>query len=197
MNKIILASASPRRKEILEQIGLEFNIVPSTCSEVITKDIPKEIVEELAYQKAQEVFEKVGESSIVIGADTIVVYNGKIMGKPKDEDDAFNMINELQSNTHIVYTGVCVFIKENDEIKKIVFSEATQVSVYPMSKDQIRDYIATKEPMDKAGAYAVQGRFTIYIKKIDGDYNNVVGLPVAKLYNEMLDIGIDLYNYNN
>lgn len=192
MKKIVLASASPRRKEILEQIGLVFDIIPSTCSEVVTKEIPKEIVEELACQKAQEIFEKIGEPSIVIGADTIVVYNGKIMGKPKDEDDAYNMINELQSNTHIVYTGVCVYIKENDEVKKIVFSEATQVSVYPMNKDQILDYIATKEPMDKAGAYAVQGRFAIYIKKIDGDYNNVVGLPIARLYNELLKNGIVL-----
>lgn len=192
MKRIVLASASPRRKEILEQIGLEFDIIPSTCSEVITKEIPKEIVEELACQKAQEVFEKIGESSIVIGADTIVVFNNKIMGKPKDEDDAYIMINELQSNTHIVYTGVCVFVKENDEVKKIVFSEATQVSVYPMNKEQILEYIATKEPMDKAGAYAVQGKFAIYIKKIDGDYNNVVGLPIAKLYNELLKHGIVL-----
>lgn len=192
MKKIILASASPRRKEILEQIGLCFDIIPSTCSEVITKNVPQDIVEELACQKAQEVFEKTGESSIVIGADTIVVYNGKIMGKPKDEEDAFNMISELQSNTHVVYTGVCVLIKENNITKKIVFSEATNVSVYPMSKEQVLDYIATKEPMDKAGAYAVQGRFAVFIKKIDGDYNNVVGLPIARLYNEMKEIGINL-----
>ncbi len=192
MKKIVLASASPRRKEILEQIGLSFDIIPSTCSEVITKNIPKDIVEELACQKAQEIFEKVGESSIVIGADTIVVSNNKIMGKPKDEEDAFNMLNELQANTHVVYTGVCVFVKENELIKKLVFSEATNVSMYPISKKQILDYIATKEPMDKAGAYAVQGKFAIYIKKIDGDYNNVVGLPIARLYNEMLNIGINL-----
>ncbi len=192
MKKIVLASASPRRKEILEQIGLSFDIVPSTCSEVITKNVPKDIVEELACQKAQEIFEKVGESSIVIGADTIVVSNNKIMGKPKDEEDAFNMLNELQANTHVVYTGVCVFVKENKMIKKLVFSEATNVSMYPISKKQILDYIATKEPMDKAGAYAVQGKFAIYIKKIDGDYNNVVGLPIARLYNEMLNIGINL-----
>ncbi len=192
MKKIVLASASPRRKEILEQIGLSFDIIPSTCSEVITKNIPKDIVEELACQKAQEIFEKVGESSIVIGADTIVVSNNKIMGKPKDEEDAFNMLNELQANTHAVYTGVCVFVKENELIKKLVFSEATNVSMYPISKKQILDYIATKEPMDKAGAYAVQGKFAIYIKKIDGDYNNVVGLPIARLYNEMLNIGINL-----
>lgn len=192
MKRIVLASASPRRKEILEQIGLSFDIAPSTCSEVITKNVPKDIVEELACQKAQEVFEKVGESSIVIGADTIVVSNNKIMGKPKDEEDAFNMLNELQANTHVVYTGVCVFVKENELITKLVFSEATNVSMYPISKKQILDYIATKEPMDKAGAYAVQGKFAIYIKKIDGDYNNVVGLPIARLYNEMLNIGINL-----
>lgn len=192
MKKIILASSSPRRREILEQIGIDFDIIPSSCSEVITKDVPKDIVEELAFQKAQEVFEKTDENAIVIGADTIVVLNDDIMGKPKDEKDAFDMLNELQDNTHTVYTGVCVFMKEKEQIKKIVFSEATKVSVYPMAKEQILDYIATGEPMDKAGAYAVQGRFAIYIKKIDGDYNNVVGLPIARLYMEMLEHGIDL-----
>ncbi len=192
MKKIVLASASPRRKEILEQIGINFDIIPSTCDEVITKDVPKDIVEELARQKAYEVFKKLDNPDIVIGADTIVVLNDTIMGKPKDEKDAFDMLSKLQDNTHIVYTGVCVLIKENNAIRKLVFSEATKVSMYPMTKEQILDYIATKEPMDKAGAYAVQGKSAIYIKKIDGDYNNVVGLPIARLYNEMLEFGIDL-----
>lgn len=192
MKKIVLASASPRRKEILEQIGIGFDIIPSTCDEVITKDVPKDIVEELAQQKAYEVFKKLDNPDIVIGADTIVVLNDTIMGKPKDEKDAFDMLGRLQDNTHIVYTGVCVLIKENNAIRKLIFSEATKVSMYPMSEEQILDYIATKEPMDKAGAYAVQGKSAIYIKKIDGDYNNVVGLPIARLYNEMLELGIDL-----
>lgn len=192
MKKIVLASASPRRKEILEQIDINFDIIPSTCDEVITKNVPKDIVEELAQQKAYEVFKKLDNPDIVIGADTIVVLNDTIMGKPKDEKDAFDMLDKLQANTHIVYTGVCVLIKENNETTKLVFSEATKVSMYPMTKKQILDYIATKEPMDKAGAYAVQGKSAIYIKKIDGDYNNVVGLPIARLYNEMLELGIDL-----
>jgi len=114
------------------------------------------------------------------------------MGKPKDEIDAFNMLDNLQNRTHTVYTGVCIYINENNEIKKLLFSEATNVTMYPMSKEQIYDYIATKEPMDKAGAYGIQGKSAIYIKKIDGDYNTVVGLPIARLYTEMLELGIDL-----
>lgn len=192
MKKIVLASASPRRKEILEQVGISFDIIPSTSDEVITKDVPKDIVEELAEQKAYEVFSNLSNPSIVIGADTIVVLNNSIMGKPKDENDAFSMLNNLQNNAHTVYTGVCVYINENNEIKKLLFSEATNVSMYPMTKEQIYDYIATKEPMDKAGAYGIQGKSAIYIRKIDGDYNTVVGLPIARLYNEMLELGIDL-----
>jgi len=192
MKKIVLASASPRRKEILEQVGISFDIIPSTSDEVITKNVPKDIVEELAEQKSYEVFSNLSNPSIVIGADTIVVLNDSIMGKPKDEIDAFNMLDNLQNKTHTVYTGVCVYINQNNEVKKLLFSEATNVTMYPMSKEQIYDYIATKEPMDKAGAYGIQGKSAIYIKKIDGDYNAVVGLPVARLYTEMLDLGIDL-----
>lgn len=192
MKKIVLASASPRRKEILEQVGISFDIIPSTSDEVITKDVPKDIVEELAEQKAYEVFSNLSNPSIVIGADTIVVLNNSIMGKPKDEIDAFNMLDNLQNKTHTVYTGVCIYINKNNEVKKLLFSEATNVTMYPMSKEQIYDYIATKEPMDKAGAYGIQGKSAIYIKKIDGDYNTVVGLPIARLYTEMLKLGIDL-----
>ncbi len=192
MKKIVLASASPRRKEILEQVGISFDIIPSTSDEVITKDVPKDIVEELAEQKAYEVFSNLSNTSIVIGADTIVVLNNSIMGKPKDEIDAFNMLDNLQNKTHTVYTGVCIYINKNNEVKKLLFSEATNVTMYPMSKEQIYDYIATKEPMDKAGAYGIQGKSAIYIKKIDGDYNTVVGLPIARLYTEMLKLGIDL-----
>ena len=194
MKKIILASASPRRKEILEQVGISFDVIPSTCDEVITKTSPKEIVEELAQEKAYEIFKNQKGQSIVIGADTIVVLNNSIMGKPKDEIDAYNMLNDLQNNTHTVYTGVCVYISQNDEVQKLLFSEATDVTMYPMTKEQINDYISTKEPLDKAGAYGIQGKSAVYIKKIDGDYNTVVGLPIARLYNEMLKHGIDLKN---
>ncbi len=192
MKKIVLASASPRRKEILEQVGISFDIIPSTSDEVITKNVPKDIVEELAEQKAYEVFSNLSNPSIVIGADTIVVLSNSIMGKPKDEIDAFNMLDNLQNRTHTVYTGVCVYINKNNEVKKLLFSEATNVTMYPMTKEQIYDYIATKEPMDKAGAYGIQGKSAVYVKKIDGDYNTVVGLPIARLYIEMLKLGIDL-----
>ncbi len=192
MKNIILASASPRRKEILEQIGLSFDVVPSTSEEIITKSIPRDVVEELAEQKAYEVFNEVDKPCIVIGADTIVVLDETIMGKPKDEKDAYNMLDRLQGNTHTVYTGVCVYIRENEDVKKVLFSEATEVTMYLMTSEQIYNYIDTKEPMDKAGAYGIQGKSAIYIKSISGEYNNVVGLPVARLYNELLIHGVDL-----
>lgn len=197
MKKIILASASPRRKELLEQMGLKFEIIPSKSEEVITKTVPSEVVKELATQKASEIADKVSQSCIVIGSDTIVVLDNKIMGKPKDEQDAFDMLKSLQNNTHTVYTGICVIDKNDKETKKYIFCEATNVTMYPMSDKQILDYIATKEPMDKAGAYGIQGKSAIYIKSIDGEYYTVVGLPIARLYNEMLAHGIDLKDYND
>ena len=195
MKKIVLASASPRRKELLEQIGVDFDIIPSTSEELITNSIPIDIVQKLAEQKAQEVYDKLDNPSIVIGADTIVVLNDIIMGKPKNEKDAYNMLKSLQNNVHTVYTGVCVLINEKNDTKKILFSEATEVSMYPMSDEQIYSYINTKEPMDKAGAYAIQGKCAIYIKSISGEYNNVVGLPIARLYNELMKYGVDLKKY--
>ncbi|QSX05032.1 septum formation inhibitor Maf [Sedimentibacter sp. zth1] len=195
MEKIILASSSPRRKELLEQVGINFDILPSNEEEIITKINPSEIVEELSLQKANSVLKMVTNDSIIIGADTIVSLNNNIMGKPHDKNDAYNMLKQLQNNTHTVYTGVCVIIKKGIDCKVIVFHDSTDVTMYPMTNKQIYDYIDTNEPFDKAGSYGIQGQSAIYIKKICGDYNNVVGLPIAKLYNTLLDIGIDLKNY--
>ncbi len=185
MNNIILASASPRRKELLEQIGLLFTIEVSSVEEVITKTVPHEIVMELSAQKAIDVKRKTGTDSIVIGADTIVAYRNaeteQILGKPKGEEQAYQMLKNLQGNSHHVYTGVTICF----EAKVHTFYEKTKVEVYPMSDEQIWDYIKTKEPMDKAGAYGIQGRFAAYIKGIEGDYNNVVGLPIGRLYQEL------------
>lgn len=208
--KTILASASPRRRELLEQMGITFEIRPAKGAEVITKTVPEEVVQELAYQKAYEVAqtilceageEKEPDQEIVrvIGADTIVVYQDIIFGKPTDQADASRMLQMLQGNTHQVYTGVCVIdlfaqddveslSKEsslNKEKMKIhVFAEKTDVMMYPVSDKEIKEYIETGECMDKAGAYAIQGISAKFIQKIKGDYYNVVGLPVARLYQE-------------
>lgn len=186
MRNIILASSSPRRKQLLEQVGLEFRVVTSDADEHSDKKSPEEYVMELSSIKAKAVKEKLIEensydNTVVIGSDTIVYHNGRVLLKPKDEDDAFSIISSFAGDKHQVYTGVTFCI--DDEV--ISFYEKTDVFVYEMSQDEIISYIKTGEPMDKAGAYGIQGYFAEYIKGICGDYNNVVGLPVARLMHEL------------
>lgn len=184
--KIILASASPRRRELLTKMGLEFEVIPSKGEEIITKTSPAEVVMELAEQKAREVAESFGDGTLLIGADTVVVKDGKILGKPKDESDAVSMLSMLSGTVHQVYTGVCLIRKRNGKTEVHTFYESTDVEFYPMSEKEIAEYVATGEPMDKAGAYGIQGKCAVYIKGIRGDYNNVVGLPIARLYHEIV-----------
>lgn len=183
MKQIVLASQSPRRRELLEQLGLEFTIQPSTVEEKVTSEDPVEVVRELSRQKAQDVADQMekehpGHDMVVLGADTIVVYKGRILGKPADRDDAEKMLHMLQGNTHSVYTGVTLIGKG----KSVTFAEETKVKMYPVSHEEITWYIETKEPDDKAGSYAVQGLGARFIQKIEGDYNNVVGLPAGRIY---------------
>ena len=188
--KIILASASPRRRELLTQMGLEFEVRPSCGEEIITKEIPAEAVMELAEQKAAEIAgltaqERPDEEVLVIGADTVVVKDHQILGKPKDEEDAVRMLHRLSGEVHQVYTGVCLIILGKGQQKTRTFYESTDVHFYPMTDQEILDYVNTGDPMDKAGAYGIQGLCGKYIRGIEGDYNNVVGLPIARLYQEM------------
>lgn len=204
--KIILGSASPRRKELLSQIGVEFTVRVSKKEEVYHSDVPEEIVKELALMKAQNVVEDLAlerenaengsqtaepealgaeglKNIVIIGADTIVVLDQKILGKPRDEEDAFRMLHALQGRTHEVYTGVAVLDYDSDgrlEVRNQAVR--TEVYVHEMTKAEIRGYIAGGESMDKAGAYGIQGSFAKYIDRIDGDYYNVVGLPVSFVY---------------
>lgn len=208
MDSIILASASPRRRELLSQIGIEYEVIPSRKEEVVTNTVPSEIVMELAKQKAEDiVMQTKCRGKFVLGADTIVALDGEIMGKPVDEKDAFSMISKLQNNVHQVYTGVAIStLKEDDTIFSHTFYEETSVYVYPMTEEEIWEYIKTKstsnnskvskwdknrEPYeceDKAGAYGIQGPFAAYIKGIQGDYNNVVGLPIGRVWQELKNI---------
>lgn len=188
MKKIILASASPRRKELMEQMGLEFDICPASGEEVIKSENPADAAKELSLQKTSEIAAQSEEDAIVIGADTIVVFENKIMGKPRSEKDAFHMLTLLQGKTHSVYTGVSL-VRIRDK-KTVTFAEETKVTLYPVDAETIRNYIKTKEPMDKAGAYAIQGSFAVHIQKIYGEYSNVVGLPVARLYHELKKFGL-------
>lgn len=178
MKSLILASGSPRRKEILEQVGLAFCITPSDVEEVITKQVPSDIVMELSRQKAEDVYAKyVAEDVIVLGADTVVAYGGKILGKPADEADAAEMLRMLSGNVHSVFTGVTLVSEQGT----VSFYEETEVEFYEMSEEEIQGYIASGEPMDKAGSYGIQGKAAAFIKGIRGDYYNVVGLPVARV----------------
>lgn len=205
MDSIILASASPRRRELLSQIGIQYEVIPSRIEEVVTSTVPSEIVMELAKQKAEDIVLQKGKvGKIVLGADTIVALNGEVMGKPTHKEDAYAMIKKLQDNVHQVYTGVSFSVlKEDGTVYSHSFYEETQVKVYPMTEEEIWNYIGTKtssnnaefskwdkenipyECEDKAGAYGIQGPFAAYIQGIEGDYNNVVGLPVGRVYQEL------------
>ena len=220
--KIILASASPRRRELLTQIGLPFEVVVSEAEEKITSTEPARVVEELSAQKAEAVWEKLnfditesvrndagepenrsGETTgsrresgtvtkdeIVLGADTVVACDGKILGKPKDTEDAARMLTMLQGRAHEVYTGVTILYGENGEKKALTFHEKTTVHFCPMTEAQIREYVAAGDPMDKAGSYGIQGFCARYIRGIEGDYNNVVGLPAGRVYQELHKMGL-------
>lgn len=188
--KIYLASVSPRRKELLRQVGISFQAVPSGVEEKITKEKPDEVVEELSYQKAVDVCGKLAkegkEDFVVIGADTVVSAWGKILGKPVDKADAARMLKELQGGSHQVYTGVTIAWKYQDMAPMYAtFSECTDVTMYAMTDEEIKTYVDSGEPMDKAGAYAIQGLCAAHIQGICGDYNNVVGLPVGRLCQEL------------
>ena len=224
MNEIIiLASGSPRRRELLTQIGIPFKVIPALSEERTQSCDPEEICRSLATGKAEEVAKRImdaravysaqeteifrdscdgetAESSLygeiprevassrrvrIIGADTIVVLRREILGKPKDAEDAARMLTELSGCAHEVMTGVCVIdLCEGRRVSEASFSECTKVFVSGLTPQDIEDYIATGEPFDKAGAYGIQGVFARYIEKIEGDYNNVVGLPVGRLFRE-------------
>ena len=191
MRKIILASASPRRRELLEQGGIPFTVIPSQAEEKITTEQPGQAVEELSYLKCSDIYEKSLGDVLVIGADTVVASEGKILGKPSSQKDAVKMLQSLQGREHEVYTGVTIMAREGNENRKKTFHEKTKVVFYPMSDEEIRSYVTTGEPLDKAGAHGIQGKSAVFIKEISGDYNNVVGLPLARLYQELKNMGIE------
>ena len=181
MKHIILASASPRRKEILELADLKFDVMPSDAQEITTKTAPNEGGMELASIKAKDIYKKSEKQSMIVGADTVVAYQGQILGKPTDKADAKRMLTMLSGQTHEVYTGVCVI----EDGKTKTFYEETKVTFYEISDEQIDHYIKTGEPMDKAGSYGIQGKAAVFIKGIEGDYYNVVGFPIARFLQEI------------
>ena len=170
---------------------MEFQIQPACGEERLETEDPVEAVKMLALQKAREVAERTEDPALVIGSDTVVASRGKILGKPRDKEEAFRMLKELQNASHMVYTGVAVVDTVTGEIV-VHFAEGTKVSMYPMTEEWIWRYIETGEPMDKAGAYAIQGGCMPYIRELQGEYTTVVGFPAARFYQELLKKGIDL-----
>ena len=187
----ILASASPRRRELLRQIELPFEVSPSEADENIERETPELLVEELSRRKCAEVGNRIGGECLVLGADTVVALGDQVLGKPGTEERAAEMLRMLSGKAHKVCTGVTLGeFREGKLQRQTTFSEVTEVFLYPLSEGEIREYIASGEPMYKAGAYGIQGRFAKFVKKIYGDYNNVVGLPAARVYQEIKKLGL-------
>lgn len=184
---IILASNSKRRYDLLKLMGVSFTAIPSGADESVQSGIsPDEMVCELSYRKAKHVFDKLSNNNdvCVIGSDTVVVHDGKIIGKPDSKQNAFNILKELSGNTHTVYTGLALITAN----RTLIDFDSTDVTFAHLSDKDITDYIDSGDPMDKAGAYGIQGPFCVNIEKINGSYFTVIGLPVHKLHRMLVAI---------
>lgn len=183
--RIILASNSPRRRELLHQIFDSFDVIKSNFNEeVVDEKNPEELVKVLSSKKAEEVFDKIESNEselLVIGGDTLVYFDGQVLGKPKDEKDAYNTLKKLQGNKNEVYSAFTVILKKDGKIIKETVLSKSIVTMKAMTDEEIEEYIKTGEPMDKAGSYAVQGIGNKFIDNIEGSYNSVVGLDIEKL----------------
>lgn len=188
---LLLASASPRRKELLTQAGYTFTVVPANVDETVTPGTPPEqIVMQLARTKAVAVFESHPQDT-VLAADTIVVFQNRILGKPKNEDEAKAMLRLLSGGRHDVYTGFCICHGKETHCE----AQRTEVEFFPLSEQEIENYVKTGEPMDKAGAYGIQGRGALLVKEISGDFYNVMGLPIGRIYRILRDMQKDTENF--
>ena len=179
--KLVLASQSPRRIELIRYLGLEPKIYPSGADESSREKDPALLTQRLAFLKAEEVQRQFDRETLIIGADTVVYDGERILCKPKTEEEAYLMLSGLSGRTHAVYTGVCLLYGE----KKMGFCEKTLMHIAKMTEEEIRDYLAIGESMDKAGSYNIQGPFSRFVKGIEGDYYNVMGLPIARLYQSL------------
>lgn len=190
MKRIVLASASPRRREMLKQLGLEFDVVIKPVAETIEdKTAPAEAVSMLAWRKAREVAGTLGEG-IVIGADTVVVHRDKILGKPASPSEALAVLRTLSGSAHLVVTGLCVMDAATG--KTVKDTQTTRVFFRRLADDEIRAYVESGEPMDKAGSYGIQGLGAVLVDRIDGCYFNVVGLPLTRLSLALREFGINI-----
>ena len=187
--RIILASKSPRRKELLSLITQEFEVIVSDADEQVDNSLlPEKQVKEIASKKAKKVFEDISGDAIVIGSDTIVVVDNDILGKPKDKNDAINMLHTLSGRTHEVMTAVSIIIRKNEQITEYVDCDITEVHVKQLSDDEIDKWLDTGNAWDKAGAYAIQQEFAVYIDRINGNFASVMGLPIHMVYTQIKDL---------
>lgn len=189
--KLILASCSPRRRELIKFLGLPFECIRVDADESTSHKNPEAAVKEIAAKKARAALalRKISANEIIIGADTVVVYNDKLLGKPLDDKDAENMLLSLSGKKHFVYTGVSlIYTNKEGALSELSFAEKTEVCFAEISLSDIKKYIATGNHKDKAGSYAIQDEFSVHVKGINGDYNNVVGFPVARIYQELAKI---------
>ena len=181
---LVLASASPRRREIFTMLGLDFTVQAADIAEAVAPGLPpEETVMSLAAQKAAAVKECMGDSQrTIVGADTVVFFQNRIFGKPKSFQEAFSMLSALSGNTHQVYTGVCILFAKGQES---LFFERTDVTFFPLTQEEIWNYIHEEKPFDKAGSYGIQGKAAVFVEKIQGDFFNVVGFPAARFIRKL------------
>lgn len=193
MKKIILASASKRRMDLLQRLKIPFEIIISDLNETMDEQsTPSSLVISLSKQKAYDVLSKVDGDAIIIAADTIVVFQGEKIGKPKNSGDATDILNLLRGQIHQVYSGVCILDKCGSDVNEETFFDVTNVKMRNYSQDEINTYVATGDPLDKAGSYGIQSFGMVLVERINGDYYNVEGLPVAKLFCCLKKFNIDV-----
>ena len=181
--KVILASKSPRRKELMDLLGIEYEIMVSEVDETLEEGLTlEEQSKKLGYIKAKEVFEKTNGDRIVIGSDTLVIKDGMVFGKPKDKQDAVNMLNIIKNDKNQVITSVAILVQNGDKYEEYIDCDIVDVYVADMSEEEIEEWIETGNAYDKAGAYAIQLEFVKHIEKIEGNYSSMVGLPINKVY---------------
>ena len=192
MTRLILASASPRRQMLLSQAGFRFDILPSGVDEKLDETVsPYDTVKILSARKAESVLERVYEPAVILAADTIVAIHGRVLGKPADDAEAAAMLRLLQGKTHTVYTGVTLMGGRPGGVETKHIVDNTNVTMRPLSEKEIQAYVRTGEPRDKAGGYAAQGRGSLFIERIEGDYNTVVGLPLVRVYLALREMGVE------
>lgn len=181
--KIILASASPRRKDLMDLAKFDYEIIPSNFDEKVDSKLNlEEQSKEIAYGKAKDIFDNTQGNRAIIGADTLVIIDQQQLGKPNSREEAIQMLTNLQGRSHTVYTSIAILIEKNGELKEYKELSQTRIWIKKMTQKEIENYVDSENPYDKAGGYAIQSSFVVFVDKIDGDFSTVIGLPISRIY---------------